>query len=268
MKNEDLLKLFPNIEDLRTKLAKNPNHKWKKRDTTKLLGLCYHQELGWSSIEDVAKYHTGPKSHLKEGGVASISYTMAVRKNGSICLCNDIEDSTWSQGYDPNGKYDGVDENKSFLSVSFEGLFKGPGVTDKSAGDPTAAQIKSAITIWEAFRDHFKWDNKALKGHFDFGKPACPGYTLQSIIEGIRTEKSVYKELIKYDLSTSKSRQKALLLLGYKIDVDGVWGIGSKGTLTQFEKDNGLKVDGVWDELVETKMVSLLTQKKLLDKLK
>ncbi len=111
-------------KDIRTSLAINPNgKKWKARDSEKLKGMVWHQELGWGTIEGVAKYHTGSDSHLYDGGVESISYTWAIRRDGQIVLCNDIDKATWSQGY----KGRTGDENAEFMSVMFEGYFRGAG---------------------------------------------------------------------------------------------------------------------------------------------
>ncbi len=107
--------------DGRDTLAKNPTgKKWKQRDPEALQGLVWHQELGWGSVENVAKYHTGKQSHLHDGGVESIAYTFAIRRNGQIVLCNSLNKAPWSQGF----KGRKGDENAEFLSVMFEGFFK------------------------------------------------------------------------------------------------------------------------------------------------
>ena len=86
--------------DGRTRLKRNPRgKKWKTRDVDALKGMVWHQELGWGSVEAVAKYHTGKDSHLRRGGVQSIAYTFAVRRNGQIVLCNDLNKAPWSQGF-------------------------------------------------------------------------------------------------------------------------------------------------------------------------
>ena len=77
--------------DGRAELAVNPRgKKWKARDPEKLQGLVWHQELGWGSVEAVARYHTSKSSHLYRGGVESIAYTWAIRRDGQIVLCNDF----------------------------------------------------------------------------------------------------------------------------------------------------------------------------------
>ena len=80
---------LPEPVDLRTDLARNDDvEPWGAREPADLLGLVWHQALGWGTVEDVARYHTGPDSHLRDGGVQSIAYTWAIRRDGQLALCN------------------------------------------------------------------------------------------------------------------------------------------------------------------------------------
>lgn len=174
---------LPDAVDLRDQLATNRSgRQWRTRSIYDLNGMCWHQELGWGSVEAVARYHTGPESHLVAGGVESISYSLAIRRNGQIVLCNDLDKSTWSQGY--RGRKG--DENAEFLAVMYEGLFKGSGVTTSSAGEPNDLQMLAGLLLWQQAKRIWKWQGNDLFGHFQFGKPACPGQSLQSIIEAVR----------------------------------------------------------------------------------
>jgi hypothetical protein len=136
--------------DGRRALKRNPRgKKWKKRKAKALKGMVWHQELGWGSIEAVANYHTGRDSHLHRNGVESIAYTFAMRRNGQIVLCNDLNKAVWSQGF----KGRPGDENAEFMSVMFEGLFTAPSVTDPSAGEPNQEQLFSALMLWRLCRE-------------------------------------------------------------------------------------------------------------------
>lgn len=246
---------FPEPYDGRTELAANDNgKKWKSRGTKKLKGLVMHQELGWGSVENVAKYHTGADSHLYDGGVESIAYTWAIRRDGQVVLCNDFDKATWSQGF----KGRKGDENAEFMSVMFEGLFHGQGVADPSAGQPNYMQMLAGLMLWHVCKGEWDWDCDDLYGHFLFGKAACPGDTLQTMIEAIRvnTEKPVY------DFSSVQGRQQALKALGYYTKaVDGDWGPGSKAALIRFQSEKNLVADGIWGNKSEA--VIILALKKL-----
>jgi hypothetical protein len=206
--------------DGRQSLKKNTRgKKWKTRDVEGLKGMVWHQELGWGSVEGVAEYHTGRDSHLQAGGVESIAYTFAIRRNGQIVLCNDFERAVWSQGF----KGRSGDENTEFMSVMFEGLFNGPGVTDAD-----------------------------LHGHYHFGKPACPGDTIGTLIESVRAN----LEEPEYDFNTVEGRQQALKDEGYYAGaVDGVWGPWSRGALIRFQEEHDLLADGIWGARTEAAMV-------------
>ena len=47
----------------------------------------------------------------------------------------------------------------------FEGLLKGPGVTDPSAGEPNAEQILSALSLWRICKEKWDWNEDDLYGH-------------------------------------------------------------------------------------------------------
>lgn len=233
----------PDPADLRGELVTNPEAPgWRSRDVDDLQGMVWHQELGWGSVEDVARYHTGPESHLREGGVRSIAYTLAVRRDGQVVLCNDLDRATWSQGTrDRPG-----DENRQFLAVMFEGMFQGPGVSDPSAGEPNAVQIRSGLAVWEACREVWGWSEGDLYGHTHFGKPACPGTTLGAVVEAVRAQEEP-EPAADLDLTTVEGRQRALARLGYyEGAIDGIWGPRSRGALTRFQGDHGLATDGIW----------------------
>jgi hypothetical protein len=238
--------------DARTLLQRNPNVTgWGRRTVGALKGMCWHQALSWGSVESVAIYHTGAQSHLRAGGVESISYTFAIRRNGEILLCNDLGDRVWSQGF--RGR-DG-DENAEFLSVMFEGFFRGPDVTDLTAGEPTDDQVLAGLTLWRACRDLWGWDASDLYGHYHFGKPACPGYTLQGVIDAVRSHAPQQR----FDLGTTLGRQRALQALGfYEGRLDGDWGPVSKGALIAFQNAHDLVPDGVWGPKSEAAVRSAL----------
>ena len=221
--------------------------RWKRRTVGALKGMCWHQELGWGSVESVADYHTGPESHLRVGGMESISYTFAIRRNGQIVLCNDLDRRVWSQGYRDRAG----DENSEFLSVMFEGYFRAPHVTEPSAGEPNDEQILAGLALWRTSRDLWGWGSSDLYGHYHFGKAACPGYTLQSIIESVRANGAPPT----VDLGTTRGRQEALKALGfYEGAIDGDWGPVSKGALIRFQDGHGLSPDGVWGTTTDAAM--------------
>lgn len=248
---------IPEPVDGRKKLATNQSgRKWKIRNVKKLKGMVWHQELGWGSIEAVARYHTGKNSHLCKGGVESISYTFAIRKSGRIVLCNDLKKATWSQGF----KGRSGDENAEFLSVMFEGMFHGQHVTDSSAGEPNYLQMTSALILWHVCKELWDWQEDDLYGHYLFGKPACPGDTLKTVIDAVRI--NVTKEKPKtYNFRSTKDRQRALKKLGfYTGKADGIWGPKSRGALVKFQSAVRLAADGIWGAKTEAAIIKKLGQ--------
>jgi len=219
-------------------LPRNPDRQWGTRDPTGLRGLVFHQALSWGSIEAVARYHLGP-NHISRDGLPSLSYTFAIRRNGAILMALDWEEKPFSQG-DRNQT---GDENAEFVSCCIEGMFHGDGVTDPSAGEPTLDQIESVLRLWNAVRDRFKWTNESIYGHFDFGKPSCPGATLSTLIRAIRFPDPALSPKTHDGVL---GRQQALVGIGYPIAQLGTWGPDSRAALTAFQTAHGLVPDGVW----------------------
>jgi len=237
---------MPEPFDGRKTLVRNlAGKKWKSRNVGKLQGMVWHQELGWGSVEAVAQYHTGQNSHLAKGGTESIGYTFAIRRNGQIVLGNNLDKAPWSQGYAGRPG----DENGEFISVMFEGMFRGNGVTDPSAGEPNYLQMLSGLVLWHSCKNAWGWAEDALGGHFLFGKPSCPGDTLEAVVKAVRVNRPAPSA---YDFSTVTGRQKSLKDLGfYSGAMDGNWGPQSKGALTAFQIKAKLAGDGVWGPVSE-----------------
>lgn len=246
---------IPEPYDGRKTLQRNPRgRKWKKRSVKRLKGMVWHQELGWGSVEAVAKYHTGKNSHLCKGGVESIAYSFAIRRNGQIVLCNDLNRATWSQGY----KGRKGDENAEFVSVMFEGMFHSEHVTDSSSGEPNSLQMTSALILWQVCKEQWGWNECDLYGHYLFGKPSCPGDTLRTVIEAVRVN-TIQKEQTNYNFALTKDRQRALIKLGYLAGkADGIWGPQSRGALIKFQNAAHLVADGIWGSKTEAKIIKRL----------
>lgn len=243
---------LPKPKDLRGGLKTNARgRKWKTRRVDSLRGFVWHQELGWGSVEAVAEYHTGRQSHLVAGGVESIAYTWAIRRDGQIVLCNDFDKATWSQGY----KGRKGDENAEFMSVMYEGLFGGEGVTDPSRGEPNEEQMLAGLILWRVCRRFWDWEADDLYGHYLFGKPACPGSSLSTIIDAVRANAPKRQ----FDLDSVMGRQEALQTLGfYQGALDGLWGPASKGALVAFQSANGLTADGIWGPRTQAAVLAAL----------
>ena len=247
---------LPGPRDMRGVLTNPKGNPWKQRHAPSLKGLVWHQELAGGDVESVARYHTGPDSHLKPKdwpamrawpGAESIAYTFAIRRDGQICGMNETTAATWSQGYADRAG----DENAEFMSVMFEGFFKALSVTDPKAGEPTAAQLTAGLVLWRICQAEWKWNDGCLYGHYHFGKPACPGATLQAIVEATRFN---VPPIPHYDFSNVQDRQSALnrlLKLNPPLKIDGWWASKSRAACKALEARYGLTQDGVWDSALE-----------------
>lgn len=233
--------------DIRGKLPVHTERKWARRALSDIRGVVFHQAAGVTTAIAAARYHIGP-NHLSPDGCPGICYTIFVEPDGQAYLCNDFEDITWSQG---SGvvPIEGTRGNTNYVSVCFGGDFSGPGYPGH--GDPTKAQIETAGKLWAYLRDTLKLAPDALYGHFDFGKPACPGTVLCELIGEIRIAANKGLKLPE----SVKEWQSSLVKLGYdlgtngkgKDGVDGDWGPMSRAALVSFQRSRALPLTGYRD---------------------
>jgi hypothetical protein len=227
------------VKDGRLVLPRNPDKSWSKRDPAALKGLCLHQSLeAHASAHGTAKYDCGP-NHISNDGLPGLSYTGFVERDGILWLAWDVEEKTWSQGYkDRPG-----DENEEFMAICVGGDFSGPGYLGTQ--EPTPEQMTTVSKLWEACKEIWGWKNNQLYGHYNFGKPACPGYTVTDMIASFNATKDWTDPL--YDLDEIDGRQQALKHLGwYKGEIGGPWSLECRMALELFQGSCGLNNDGVW----------------------
>jgi len=244
------------IKDARATLAKHATKKWSTRDPSKLKGAVYHQSLAHNgSAAATARYHAGP-NHISKDGLPGLSYTMFV-EDKAVYLANDIESKTLSQG---DASQPG-DENEMYMAVCFGGNFSGPGY--QGTEEPSPFQVETAQSLWAHLKGIFGWKNNQLFGHYDFGKPACPGHVLGAFIEKVNLDKdwSDKSVLHQIDTSTIQGRQSALKTLGYyQGDADGIWSLECKGALVMFQRAVGLTADGVWGKMSQAAINTALNK--------
>jgi hypothetical protein len=246
----ELLK-FPGLVDGRDTLPKHKTKQWKRREISDIHGVVFHQsleEIGTALAN--AKYHVGP-NHISPDGLPGLCYTLFVERDGHPVLANDLEAVTWSQGYAQRPG----DENVEFLAVCFGGNMSGAGYKGTQALTPP--QKETATILWSCIKKVLGLYNNQLYGHYDFGKPACPGNELQATIENINTKKDWPTP--QYNLTSSLGRQEALRELGfYKKEADGVWGPDSKRALVDFQTSAGISPDGLWGKSTTAAVLSAL----------
>lgn len=237
------------VHDRRGELPEHPTKRFARRSVDGLMGACFHHSAMEGSdapvVDRIARYHTSPGEHVSSDGQGcpGILYTFVGLGDGSLVVCHDLEVATWSQG---DSKRKG-DENREFLAVLFAGNFDSP--SNRSGQHPTGGQMTAALIFWRTAAVHFGWDSGDLYGHFDFGKSACPGATLEGIIRAIRSHAPASSMAV----SRRCGRQEALHALGfYTGTVDGIWGQKSKSALVSFQRASGLVADGLWGPRTES----------------
>lgn len=240
------------FKDIRTELPQHATKRFNQRLISGIVGGVVHHTAGRDNPYNTAAYHVGP-NHVSESGCPGLLYTFYISLDGVTYWCNDIRDITWSQG-GHGSPVPGTDANTHFIAIVCGGDF--------SKSEPTFAQMLSLLSLWGHLTGHSKWSEmpdelhgvlkcsvNALYGHHNFGKPACPGLTLTTMVDAIRSHYQVRR------LNSDAEWQQVLNAAGYPLEVDGIWGPLSKAALVEFQRDNGLVVDGIRGPLTEAALL-------------
>lgn len=225
------------VQDLRDRLPTHAEKTFGRRDPSLLQGLVAHHSAGPSGgvsrLQGVAAYHVGP-NHISSTGCPGICYTLAITDDGQVCILWDLEVAPWSQG----DKSKPGDENASWLSVLMLGNFRSK--SNAEGGEPSIEQFRTYLGLVLACRS--VWGPTfRLAGHYDFGKPACPGSSMQGLIQAISVKPAGPQPSV-------QRIQTGLVELGYlprkKTSVDGLWGPKTRAAVATFQRDQHLKVTG------------------------
>ena len=170
-----------NIIRLVEKLPWNPARpRWpQKRTLERIDRVILHQSLGHADtsgnrdVFGINNYHITPGNHISAGGCPHICYHLILDDDGSIYQTNEFTDVVWHcRG-----------QNACSIGIMLVGDFAGPG---HSGGEPTAAQEQAFFALAEHLIAKLGLGPDGFYGHAAYGKPACPGYTANRWVEGLR----------------------------------------------------------------------------------
>ena len=232
---------YPHVRfvDLRGKLPVHPTKRYRTIQMEGRRGFCFHHTGAWGSVESAAQYHVGSL------GWPGIGYCLAIERNGDVCICWDLDVVSYGQGWASNANKPEtiLEENELWIPVEVCGFFASRDYRYRhGAGEPTVKQMMAMLALIEYGEKHGLADQT---GHFDHGKPACPGDVLRGIVEAAQWNcwiKSSHDEL-----AIVRGRLEALTALGYYVGhIDAGWTMEARSALTEFQKDAGIDVDGYW----------------------
>lgn len=170
-----------------------------------------------------------------------------------VYLCLDWNERSWHSNAE--GNEDGV-------ACAFQGLFRShhnpaflprPGTN----GEPSAEQQAILRPLWyEYLRNELGLPGTALKGHYQFGKPTCPGDWLEGAQYVINGEQQL---IVQPKLETAfpswTLRQQALVNLGFDLGqtgpnhdgVDDDPGYRTRMAIESFQRLQRIEVTGDWN---------------------
>ncbi len=196
-------------------------------------------------------------------GWPGIGYTFSVPtipeiRNGKYVVYRCHEDDVWS--YHTSAEW-----NKKSVSVNWAGWFQSRWAkedNDKYLKPTDQAFMAGTDLILNYLLPRYGLKPTDVKGHFDAGKPTCPGDYIEQWVRHVRGEHfpNPREEFVlgqatpntsssnKNPLLTTKQRQQALIDLGYDLGpagADGIAGFATRAAVEAFQGNHGLVVDGV-----------------------
>lgn len=128
--------------------------------------------------------------------------------------------------------------------------------------------LEDRHTRFEATRKLDQDQNWCLTGHWEHGKPVCPGDAMQLWVRQTRGELTALaanvicpaqRNEIDPGEFTVRQRQQALAAVGFSPGrIDGRWGYRSRAALEDFQAQHQLVVDGVWGRHTSAAMLDAL----------
>lgn len=210
-----------------------------------------------SAIKNIARHHSATtsgdffafwKTWNGVKGWGTGGYHEIILRDGSVQLC-----------YDPNEITNGVanhNTNTYHICVVGNGSF-------------TPAQEKAWDERCRIALKRFKLPVSAVKGHNEFSgaSTACPGINMNTVrkalFQGQPVQVSSKVENRDYFLNGDtdpriKTIQADLVMAGYKLIVDGIFGDGTEEVVEAFQRASNLVVDGIWGKASQMKLDAVL----------
>lgn len=185
-------------------------------------------------------------------------------RNGKYVVYRCHEDDVWSY-------HTGSDWNYRAVGVCFAGWFQSRHAkhdSDKWLKPSDQALAAGTDLILSYLLPRYGLKPTDVKGHFDAGKPTCPGDFLEQWVRHVRGEhfpdprqdfvwapdRPAVPSDNKRSLKTTAEKQQALIELGYDLGAsgaDGVAGFYTRAAVEAVQENFGLVVDGIWGPRTE-----------------
>ena len=148
--------------------------------------IIIHQAASQGTMAAINSYHTSEQSHISPGrGCPHICYTFVIDRDGRSYQVNNIEDVTWHC----------KSRNQEAIGLLVCGDFNASGhdYIGKD-GDPTPDVLEELACLVEYIKDILPNEIK-ISCHSDYGKPNCPGNSLEAWVKEHNKKKSAFDKM-------------------------------------------------------------------------
>ena len=261
------------LYDVSHLLAKHKTKTYQKRDPKNIDTIILHKSgadgrAGFQGMQDCVRYVV----QSREPEFPGMPYTFWLPRSPSL----DAEKRFVvyrGQPDDVVSWHTGGRMNHRGVGIGVQGNYDGDGGAFLRTPTPAQWVMVEALVDWLLAQHNIDLGKEpaALTGHFEHGKPVCPGDAIVDWLRRRRGENVAVPEPLapKAEEVDPRSfgiadRQKALTLLGFTLGtVDGLWGLKSREALEKFQKASALHVDGVWGAKTSAAIFAALKKKNL-----
>lgn len=257
------------VYDVAALLPRHKTKKWKNRPLTAIEHLIVHKSgadgpEGFRGAKGSARFSVNHRGWAGTGYHFWISSVPDVDEDGRRVIYRLNGDEVWCW-------HTGGRMNRIGMGIAVQGRFSGEVGNRPNDGqvemlDALVAYLSRDLGVELGHDEERGW---GLTGHWEHGKPVCPGEYLKGWVRRKRSGASGHPaeydsgpEDVRPGRFTTHEKQIALKALGYYTKkVDGIWGYGSRAALEAFQAQHGLDVDGVWGRQTSKAMSGALALK-------
>ena len=223
----------PKILNHTSTLPWHPWRRWSVRNLNKTDKIIIHQELAEGDIRAVNQYHIS-SNHISKWGCPHFCYHFGIENNGDIVQANELRHVTWHT----------TGQNETGIGIMLVGNFAGPG-HNVGTREPAPEQVYALSELCDYLQQAFGLCNQDIYGHYQFGKPSCPGFVVQEWIENRRNRITDEEWMAKAEKNIFEI-QRRLNLSGFPCgEPDGIMGIKTQAAIRKFQRKNLLHADGL-----------------------
>ena len=247
------------VENIVDQLPRHPGKSYGKRNLNKIRGIVVHKSGAH-----------GPPGI--DGPIGCARYCIEHREWPGIPYTFWIPEAVDDGGpgaYQTNSletvSYHTRGRNRDYIAIALQGTWDSDGdmIVESGPGDAQMAALSELVDLLAELmaidlREKYSDGCWALTGHWEHGKPVCPGDAVRQWIQRRRGEEITIPGRRTTSTWSVRRLQAGLLALGFDPGpIDGIRGYRTRAALERFQAAAGIVVDGVLGPQTTTALAAM-----------